>query len=72
MRNKDKLVSLVNIICGVICFIATLITLIGYRLIVFDPLAGLFIHYGAGIYIVLIGSLGIVASGILGLIQTRP
>ena len=71
MRNKNKLVSLVNIICGLTSFIAVVISMLGYRLIVLDPLAGLFIHYGAGIYIALIGSLGIFASGILGLIQQR-
>ena len=71
MRNKNKVVSIVNIICGIISFIAVLISMFGYRLIVFDSLSGLFIHYGVGVYIALIGSLGIVASGILGLMQQR-
>lgn len=65
LRNKIKLVSIFNIIIGILCFVIVLITFIGYSLPV-----GIFfgmVRFGIGIYIAFIGAIGIVVSGVLSL-----
>lgn len=67
--RHNKLVSIFNIIIGILCFIIVLMTFIGYYL----PVSATFgvIRFGVGIYIALIGTIGIVVSGFLSLAKNK-
>lgn len=67
--RHNKLVSIFNIMIGILCFIIVLMTFIGYYL----PVSVTFgvIRFGVGIYIALIGTIGIVVSGFLSLAKNK-
>ena len=67
--RHNKLVSIFNIMIGILCFIIVLMTFIGYYL----PVSVTFgvIRFGGGIYIALIGTIGIVVSGFLSLAKSK-
>lgn len=69
LQNKNKLVSILNIIIGILCFIIVLMTFIGYYL----PIGVIFgmIRFSIGIYVAFIGTIGIVVSGVLNLAKNK-
>ena len=69
IKNKNRLVSILNIIFGILCIVTVGATFIGYNPVM--SLIGGIIIFHIGIYIALIGSIGITISGFIGLRKKR-
>ncbi|HLR59658.1 MAG TPA: LPXTG cell wall anchor domain-containing protein [Pseudogracilibacillus sp.] len=65
-RRKKKLVSISLVIIGILSFLLVMRTFteLGYAI---NPLTGIFVDYGIGVYITALGSIGIAIVGTVGL-----
>lgn len=67
VKNSRKLVSVIFIVVGFLSLIATLFAFFSYWIII--SIFGIFTNFGIGIYLSLIGSLGLAISEIMHLIR---
>lgn len=68
-RKKEGFVSILNIILGILCLGTVIAAFIIYNIAITISLGTLL--YGIGMYVAVIGSLGIIISGILGIRDNR-